>query len=103
MAERSGRGKVEFKARPTTERSGRGKIEFKTDIASDADRRSVASTLWHPMYPISNGTINAQDRMQIVGLYSGILSNEPSGTMPGSIFGAENGETTAIFGGLVIR
>lgn len=84
------------------ERGGRGKVEFKTDIASENDRRSVMSTYWHPMYQVSDGSIDAQDRMQIAGLYSGITASGPAAAK-GTVFGMENGQNTFIFGGQVIR
>jgi len=71
-------------------------------VDSENKRRSVMSTYWHPMYQTSDGSISAQDRMQIAGLYSGILSGSP-GAAQTTIFGLENGKNNFIFGGQVIR
>ena len=83
-------------------RGGRGKVTFKTDVASENDRRSIMSVYWHPMYQASDGSISAQDRMQIAGLYSGILSGGAAAAQS-TLFGLEDGENTLIFGGQVIR
>ena len=40
-------------------------------IDNEDKRRSAISIHWHPFYPVAIGTIEAPDRAQAAGFYSG--------------------------------